>query len=436
MTHHELIDLLARRGNEVQGMHLGLHRMHRILDALGNPQRSFPALHIAGTNGKGSVAAMVESVLRHVGWKTGLYTSPHLIRLEERIRVGGGTIGARQLARIADRVVSAENMLLKSDRIDRPLTYFEFLTACAFDHFAANTVEAAVVEVGLGGRLDATNVVLPRVCVITGVSYDHQHILGNTIEEIALEKAGIIKAGVPVISGCRLRAARRTIAKVAREAGAPLVEIAKGFDVDILRQAGGRCTIDLKTPARRYRQLRVGLAGTHQAWNAAIAVGAVEAFQGSGVGESAIRRGLAASEWPGRMDLYRARRRTLMDGAHNLEGAETLKAHLLRRNEAEIHLVFGVMSDKDAAGIGSLLFPLASRIHLTLLANPRSTPPSELAARFPGMRKRIRLHSGARRALRAAWDECPKNGLVVVTGSLYLIGELLEMVRTDAEGRH
>ena len=436
MTYSELIDLLARRGNEVQGMHLGLHRMVRVLDALGNPQHAFPALHIAGTNGKGSVAAMSESMLRHAGWKTGLYTSPHLVRVEERIRVGNRAIGARRLGRVAGRVVSAEDMLLRSGRMDRPLTYFEFLTACAFDHFAASAIEIAVVEVGLGGRLDATNVVQPRVCAITGVSYDHQQILGNTIREIAVEKAGIIKPGVPVISGCRRRAARSAIAKAARETGAPLLEIARDFDIEILRQTGGRCTMNLRTPFRRYRQLRIGLAGAHQAWNAAIAVGAVEALQGSSVRQPAIRRGLAAAEWPGRMDLYRARRRTLMDGAHNPEGATILRTYLLDQDEREVHLVFGIMGDKDVAGIGSLLFPLAARVHLTPLASPRSMQPSDLAALFPRARRRMNLHSCAREALRAAWEGCPENGLVVVTGSLYLIGELLETVRKDARRRH
>jgi dihydrofolate synthase / folylpolyglutamate synthase len=432
MNYAQVLDLLACRGNEVQGMHLGLHRMSRVLDALGNPQAAFPVLHIAGTNGKGSVAAMSESILRHAGWKTGLYTSPHLLKVGERIRVDNIVIGARHLANIAGRVVAAEKRLLRSGRLDRPLTYFEFLTTCAFEHFAASAVKIAVVEVGLGGRLDATNVVRPRVCVITGVSYDHRQILGDTIPEIAVEKAGIIKPGVPVISGCRNRAARRTIAKVARERAAPLLEISRDFDIEILRQQHGRCIINLTTPSGSYRQLRLGLAGVHQAWNAAIAVGAIEALQGPAVSRSALRRGLATAEWPGRMDCYRARRRTLLDGAHNPEGADILRAYLLDRKETEIHLVFGIMGDKDAAGMGSRLFPLAAQIHLAPPASPRSMRPSDIAACFPRARHRMHLHSCAQEALRAAWDGCPEDGLVVVTGSLYLIGELLETVRQQS----
>ncbi len=432
MEYQEVFDLLARRGNEVQGMHLGLHRMVCILEALGNPHYSFPALHIAGTNGKGSVAAMSECMLRQAGWKTGLYTSPHLVSVEERIRAGGSEIGARHLARIAGRVAAAEDALLKSGRMDRQLTYFEFLTACAFEHFAASAVEIAVVEVGLGGRLDATNVVRPRVCVITGVSYDHRQILGKTIREIAAEKAGIIKPGVTVISGCRSRAARSAVANVAREKGARLLEISRDFDIGILRRTRGCCTVDLRTPCREYGRLRLGLAGAHQAWNAAIAVGAVEALKEFAVTRSAVRRGLAAAEWPGRMDFYRARRRTLLDGAHNPEGAGILRNYLLEQRENEIHLVFGIMRDKDSAGIGSLLFPLATRIHVTPLASPRSMQPSDLAAAFPRVRHRMYLHSSAREALRSAWDGCPESGLVVVTGSLYLIGELLETVRKES----
>jgi dihydrofolate synthase/folylpolyglutamate synthase len=436
MNYAEVTYLLARRGNEVQGMHLGLHRMVRILEALGNPHRAFPVLHIAGTNGKGSVAAMSESMLRHAGWKTGLYTSPHLLRVGERIRVDNTEIGARRVGRIAGRVIAAEKRLLKSGRMDRPLTYFEFLTACAFEHFAASAVEIGVVEVGLGGRLDATNVVRPRVCVITGVSYDHRQILGETIPEIAIEKAGIIKPGVPVISGCRSRAARSTIAKVARDKSAPLLEICRDFGIEILRRSRDRCVINLTTPAGSYRGLRLGLAGPHQAWNAALAVGAIEALQEIAVSHSAVRRGLADAQWPGRMDFYQARRRTLLDGAHNPEGADILRACILERKETEIHLVFGIMGDKDAAGIGSRLFPLAEQIHLTPLASPRSMPPSDLAARFPRVRHRMHLHSCAREALCAAWAGCPEDGLVVVTGSLYLIGELLETVRQASGRRH
>ena len=432
MKYSEVIDLLARRGNEVQGMHLGLHRMVRILAELGDPHSSFPVLHIAGTNGKGSVAAMSESILRHAGWKTGLYTSPHLLRVEERIRVDNRVIGARTLGSVAGRVAAAEDGLLRSGQMDRPLTYFEFLTACAFDHFAASAVEIAVVEVGLGGRLDATNVVRPLVSVITGVSHDHTQILGNTIPQIAFEKAGIIKPGVPVISGCRHGAARSTIARVAQERGAPLLEVSRDFDIEILRRPRGRCVINLATPSHSYRQLRLGLAGSHQAWNAAIAVGAVEALQGIPITRSDVRRGLTASAWPGRMDSYRALRRTLLDGAHNPEGAEILRKYLLDQEEEEIHLVFGIMGDKDAAGMGCRLFPLANLIHLTPLASPRSMQPADLAARFPRARGRMHLHPCAPDALLAAWKGCPRNGLVVVTGSLYLIGELLPTVRKES----
>ncbi len=435
MNYSEVIDLLARRGNEVQGMHLGLHRMVRILAALGDPHLSFPVLHIAGTNGKGSVAAMSESILRHAGWKTGLYTSPHLLRIEERIRVDNRVIGTRRLGSLAGRVAAAEEALLRAGEMDRSLTYFEFLTACAFDHFAASSVDIGVVEVGLGGRLDATNVVRPRVCAITGVSHDHSQVLGNTIREIALEKAGIIKPRVPVISGCRNRAARTVIANEARERGAPLLQVSKDFEIEILRRIRGRCVINLRTPSNDYPHLHLGLAGSHQAWNAAITVGAVEALRDIPINRSAVRRGLAASEWPGRMDSYRARRRTLLDGAHNPEGADILRTYLLDQNEKEMHLVFGIMADKDASGMGSRLFPLAARIHLTPLASPRSMHPHDLAAMFPRARNRMRLHSCSRDALQEAWKGCPRNGLVVVTGSLYLIGELLEIVRKDSGHR-
>jgi dihydrofolate synthase/folylpolyglutamate synthase len=434
VNYRQALDLLNCRGNEVQGIHLGLHRITAILNVLGNPHARYPILHIAGTNGKGSVAAMAESMLRSMGRRTGLYTSPHLVRAEERIRVSGHDISPRSFANLTAKIREAEKRLMKRRLMDRALTYFEFLTACAFQHFADNKVDSAVVEVGLGGRLDATNVLTPRVSVITGVSYDHQKLLGNTLEEIAREKAGIIKRGVPVISGCRSPAASRVVRRKARRSSAPLLEIDRDVCARIIGGRGGRYAFDLRTPLREYRGIRLSLAGQHQIRNAALAVTALEAMLTAPLSTRAVRAGLARAAWPGRLDEYPAQRRTLLDGAHNLEGAQVLRDFLCMRKKEKIHLVFGALRDKDIRRIGSCLFPLAETIHLAPLDNTRAASPEEIASLHKRFRSGMRVYGSAREALSSAWRTCPRDGLVVVTGSLYLIGELLPAVRESIRG--
>jgi len=410
-------------------MHLGLHRMQAVMHVLGDPHRKFPVLHIAGTNGKGSVAAFSESILRHGGRRTGLYTSPHLVRIEERIQVAGRLISPPRFASLIERIREAEAELLEKDSIDRPLTFFEFITACAFLHFCDRRVDIAVIEVGLGGLLDATNVVVPRACVITGISWDHQNLLGHTLGAIAGEKAGIIKPGVPVVSGCRAGEARRVIRGKAREMGAPLLELGRDFTMRVTAVRNGRPVIDLQTPGRTYRRLQVALAGEHQARNAALAVAATEQLEMLPANASAVRSGLVAARWPGRLDQYDAQRRTLMEGAHNPEGILLLRQFLRERKEKEVHLVFGAVRDKDIRRMTAALFPLAQSIHLTPLRNSRSAAAEDIAAINSRFHKRIELHPDSRSALEAAWDRCSRKGLVVVTGSLYLVGELLPVVQ-------
>ncbi len=423
------LTLLARRGNEVQGIHLGLHRTLAVMGSLGNPHREYAVLHIAGTNGKGSVAAMSEAIFRDAGRRTGLYTSPHLVRVEERIRVGGHEIAPRRFAALISQIRDVEASLLRRKKIDRPLTYFEFVTCCAFLFFALEKVDVAVVEVGLGGTLDATNVVHPRACVITGISYDHRNLLGNTLAEIAGEKAGILKPGVPAMTACRAPSALRVIRAVARQKGVPLIEIDRDCTIRIRGERKGRYTFDLETPRRSYRGLRLALAGEHQVRNAALAVCAAEAIDSLPVRARDVREGLASTRWPGRLDEYRACRRTLLEGAHNPEGAQLLRAFLESRPESEIHLVFGALRDKDIRKMGNALFPLAGSIQLAPLNNARSADPKEVLAMFRRFAGKTRVHASSKEALKAAWQACSPKGLVVVTGSLYLLGELLPTVR-------
>ncbi len=414
-------------------MHLGLHRTRAMMQVLGDPQRHYPSIHIAGTNGKGSVAAICESILRQAGLKTGLYTSPHLVRVEERMQVDARPIAPRSFAALATRVRRAEETLLRRKVLDRPLTTFEFLTCCAFLHFGEKKIDIAVLEVGLGGKLDATNIILPEVSVITGIALDHQNYLGKTLTKIAGEKAGIIKEHVPVISGARAEAARRVIRSCARKAEAPLLESWRDSQSVITGERRGRYSFDLKTPDREYSNLQVSLAGNHQVRNAVLAVMAVEALKSFTIKAGDIRRGLARTRWPGRLDEYNSRRRTLLDGAHNPEGSRLLKEFLVHCGEKEVHFVFGAMRDKNIREMGSYLFPLAAGIHLTPIANSRSADPNEIADLHRRFRSRMQFHPDANDALESAWRRCSRRGLVVVTGSLYLVGNLLPMVRANCK---
>jgi dihydrofolate synthase/folylpolyglutamate synthase len=435
MNHKKTLEYLDQKGNEVQMMHLGLHRTIAMMQILGDPHTKYPSIHIAGTNGKGSVAAMSESMLRHSGLKTGLYTSPHLVRVEERIRINGCPVSPRSFSILATRIRNAEELLLKKNAIDRPLTTFEFLTSCAFLHFAQQKVDVAVIEVGLGGKLDATNVVHPMVSVITGVSLDHQNYLGRTIGKIAGEKAGIIKEGIPVISGCGDLIVQRIVRNRAKSVKAPLLELRQDFSIRNQREKGGRYRFDLRTPNCIYKNLNPSLAGAYQTQNAALAVMAMQTQKSFRIKIGDIRKGLKNTHWEGRLDEYRAVRRTLLDGAHNPEAAQLLRKFLLQRKESEIHLVFGAVRDKNIQKIGEALFPLATRIHLTPLVNTRSSNPVDVAQMHKKYRARMVIHLDMREALASAWKECPSSGLVVITGSLYLVGELLPVVQAHSKTR-
>jgi len=432
MNHRETLEYLDQKGNEVQMMHLGLHRTVAMMEALGNPHMNYPSVHIAGTNGKGSVAAMTEAILRKAGLVTGMYTSPHLVRVEERIRVGGVPVSPSSFAALSSGVRAAEEALLAKGILDRALTTFEFLTCCAFLRFARQKVDIAVIEVGLGGKLDATNIIRPLCSVITSIALDHQQYLGNTIRKIAEEKAGIIKKGVPAIAGCGDPAADDVIRRRAKAVGTRLMELGSELIIQNVRTRGGHATMDLQTPTRCYTNLKLSLAGEFQTRNAALAVAAVETLEPFRIGAVNIRRGLSGTRWEGRLDEYRATRRTLFDGAHNPAAAAILGDYLKQRNESEIHMVFGAMRDKTVKDVGDILFPLAKHIYLTPLSNARAACPEDIVEMFPEHRGRITICRDMKSALRAAWTDCTPSGLTLITGSLYLVGDLLPFVQRSA----
>ena len=432
MNHRETLEYLNQKGNEVQMMHLGLHRTAAMMDVLGNPHMKYPSVHIAGTNGKGSVAAMTEAILRAAGLVTGMYTSPHLVRVEERIRICGVPVPPSTFASLASDVRSAEEALLAKGIIDRALTAFEFLTCCAFLRFARKKIDIAVIEVGLGGKLDATNVIRPLCSVVTSIALDHQQYLGRTIRKIAAEKAGVIKKGVPAITGCGDPAAEEVMRRRAKSVGTRLVELGGGLIIQNARIRGGRATMDLQTPARRYTNLKLSLAGEFQTRNAALAVAAVETLEQFRIETADIRRGLSGTRWEGRLDEYHAKRRTLLDGAHNPAAAAVLRDYLEQRKESEIHMVFGAMRDKNIREVAGILFPHVKHIYLTPLANPRAAQPRDIVSMFPEHVGRMTVCRDMKSAIRSAWSGCPPSGLTLITGSLYMVGDILPFIKRSA----
>jgi dihydrofolate synthase/folylpolyglutamate synthase len=392
-------DLLARlEAARALGVELGLPRVRRALAALGDPQRRFAAVQIAGTNGKGSTAAMTEAILRAAGVRTGLYTSPHLSRFTERIHVAGVEADGDRLASLDVRVAAT----------GVPLTYFEIATALAFLTFAEEGVELAVLETGLGGRLDAVTTCEPVATAVTSIDMDHADWLGGTLREIAREKAGIIKPGVPHLLGALPAEADDEMARAADAAGAPLLRVGR----------------ELALP-----DVPVALAGAHQTRNAALAVGlAARAWLHlRGPAElppEAVSAGLASVRWPGRLE--RVTSDVLLDCAHNVEGARALAAALVGAGASgrPVVLVTSIVRDKDAAGILAALAPAVSVVVPTESSNPRALPSADLAALARALGLETEVSPDPRAALELARRRVGQGGLVVVAGSIFLVGQL------------
>ena len=412
MDYPSSVQYLYALGNEVKSIKLGLARMQAVLAALHHPERACPFIHVAGTNGKGSTCTMIESALRHASVRTGLYTSPHLVDPTERVQIAGQAVSPAAFSRAFDELHACAERMLAAGQLDMHPTYFESLTAMAFLLFREHKVETAVLETGLGGRLDATNVVTPQLSVITPVDIDHTQWLGETIEEIAFEKAGIIKPGVPVVSAKQYPGADRPIAGAAAAGGSRLIRAADSPIEDL----------DLHAHGHRYRlgslHIECSLAGGHQVENSRTAAVALRTL---GLPPASIEAGLAAARWPGRLECVGQRPEILLDGAHNVAGAIALSDHLRRfYRHRRIWMVFGVMGDKQVERIGELLFPLATELILTAPGFGRAMPPHEITA-FDCARgaRVIPSVAAAVEAIRQAGPE----DVVVITGSLYLVGE-------------
>jgi dihydrofolate synthase / folylpolyglutamate synthase len=398
-------------GLEQFGIKFGLENISRIVERLGHPERAFQSVHIAGTNGKGSVTAMVDAALRAAGCRAGRFTSPHLIDLSERFVIGGHPVSAEALAAVVDDIRQAIDAMRGEGVLEVQPTFFEVTTAAAFELFRRARVEVAVLEVGLGGRLDATNVVTPVATAITSIAFDHQAYLGSTLRQIAFEKAGIIKPSVPVVLGQLDLEAASAINEVAHARGAAVIQ-ASTDDV-----AG----------------FTVGLRGAHQRINAAVAFRLLEVLSARGrpIAPDAVAAGLSKPEWPGRLDLRRFEdgREILLDAAHNPAGAAALASYLKDAWTDPPPLVLAVMRDKDISAMLRILLPVVSRLVVTRASNPRSADPDDIVERAqaiaPGLP--VAAEPTAASALAAAWRASPR---IVVAGSIFLLGDVLRGIQT------
>ncbi len=427
------------------GIKLGLDNIRALCRALGDPQDRFASVHVAGTNGKGSAAAMLEMVFRTHGLRTGLYTSPHLVRVEERVLVGGRPVSPARFRGLLGRVKDAADRLMAEKRLLGHPTFFEVLTALAFLELADRKVDVAVLEVGMGGRFDATNVVTPLLSVITTIAKDHERHLGSTLRSIAFEKAGIIKPGVPVVCGVEGGAALREIRRVARERRSPLVEVfgAGRSLVEPGGPGGGRFVYD--GGEARY-SFSPSLQGRHQGRNAAVAIAAAEVLSRTWrpLEKRRIVEALGRTTWEGRLETVSRRPLVLLDGAHNPDGARVLAEHIRETVRRPVVLVFAAMKDKDIRGMTRALFPLCETVVLTRVPYKRSASPEEIRAAAPPFKGPVFLEPDTRKAVELALREsrkCARRGAgtcasgtrppsrrgpapVVIAGSLFLVGEV------------
>jgi dihydrofolate synthase/folylpolyglutamate synthase len=437
MTHAEALAWLDAL--ESLGIQPGLDRITALLARLGDPHRGLPAVIVAGTNGKGSVVAFLAAMLEAAGVQAGIYTSPHLVRFNERIRVGAEEIAEADLATLAGEVRRAVEDMRRGG-LPSP-TYFEATTALAFLHFRRRAVPLAVLEVGMGGRYDATNVAEPLACAITPIALDHTQYLGETEAEIAWQKAGIVRPAVPLVVASQGPEAGRVIAGAAAAAGAPAIST-QACTLDPPGGFSDPATIAIGTPSGHTYRARLSLRGDHQVDNAATAVLLAETLRATGavaIDDPSIERGLAAARWPGRLELRpggagvcgaaggQVRVDLLLDGAHNPAGCRILAAYLARHQAARRRriLVFGVMRDKPASEMLAILQGVVDEVIVTGLPLPRATPPGDLGrlARKAGMAATV--EPLPRPALARAAAAAGPGGLVVACGSLYLVGALV-----------
>ncbi len=421
MTYREAVAFLY--GLQTFGMKFGLTGIRRLLRELGNPHEQFPAIHIAGSNGKGSVASMLAAILTAAGYRTGLYTSPHLMRVNERIRIDGCPIPSGALTRLVQRAAPTVRV--------RHATFFETMTAVAFRYFADANVDIAVIETGLGGRLDATNVLRPLVSVITSIDLEHTQILGSTLSRIAREKGGIIKPGIPCVTGSLAAGPARTIRRIARSLEAPLIEVANPrWNIRESSLTGFRG--DVRIGRAVWSDLCVSLSGPHQSSNAAIALQTVQVLRAAGdvkIPDRAVRTGLAGVEklsgLHGRLERVRRRPFIVADVAHNPAAMRALASAAETFGLRPAFVMMGVMKDKAYVPMIEVLAPVTGKAFVVTARTSRSRDAGDLRRVFARLQVPVESFATVREGLRAVLREVPRGRCVLITGSHFVVGEAL-----------
>lgn len=427
MNFDESVKYLYGLGNEVLAMKLGLENIGKLLKALGDPQESYLKVQVAGTNGKGSTCAFLEAICLSAEIKVGMTTSPHLVAVTERVRIGGKEISEEDFARHASIVRETAENLVAAGELETVPTYFEQVTAIALNAFAEAKIELAILETGLGGRFDATTAARAEIVAITPIDYDHQRILGATLAEIASEKAAIIRKDTKAVIAPQRNEAQQIILERCRKVGVKPTFIPKDFIVKKKEQS--RIAINFSTENDVYHDIVLGLAGRHQIENALVAVNLAETLREFGfeIEKENIWSGLENARHRGRLEFYEG---ILFDGAHNISGAKALREYLDEFINQPVTLVFGAMRDKDLGEITEILFPKAENIVLTKPDNPRAMEPEELLKFVPKDfdKRNLVVTETVEEALKIAPYHAVK-GIICVTGSLYLIGEAQNILR-------
>jgi len=428
MSYHESIRYLYNL--QKYGIKLGLDNISRLVSALGNPQTSFRTVHVGGTNGKGSTSSIIASILRSAGFSVGLFTSPHLISFTERIRINGTEIHEDDVVRLAEEVREAASQINHLSP-----TFFEVVTAMALLHFNRQRTDIAVMEVGMGGRLDATNIITPDVSVITQIGYDHTEYLGRTLRDIAAEKAGIIKKGVPVVTADQEKDSLEVIAARAKDHDAVLFAYGSDFSSRLIGSDTRGIQFEYRDTEMRIGDLSLPLAGAHQMINASLAIKAVSLVSGSLSGR-VIKEGVRSTRWPGRLEYIHDDPPVIIDAAHNPSAAavlsESLRGTFIKRHK-KIILILGIMGDKDIAGILRPLLPLAWNVILTRPSYARAAPPETIgriaeSMGFSNFRIAQTLREALETGMKEARDIRPDPALLVITGSFYTTGEAREVL--------
>jgi dihydrofolate synthase/folylpolyglutamate synthase len=414
-----------------------LENITAVAERLGNPQRAYPSAHIAGTNGKGSTAAFLESIFRHASFHTGLNTSPHLEKINERIRVNGEEISDGAFAETLTRIQLLIEDLLAAGKLRAHPTYFECVTAMAFEYFARERVEFAVFEVGLGGRLDATNILSPVVSIITRIDFDHENFLGHSLAEIATEKAGILKPGVPLVLAEQRPEAREVILARAKTLGCRVIEPAKVFRVDRESMHNGKVRAQvIEAVSGKAFDIAPGLPGRFQFQNALNAVAAALLLQDRGfqISDEAISRGVAETIWPGRLERLQSAPDVYLDGAHNPGAAREL-AHFLQQNFSarKVWLIYAALRDKAIDEVAGLLFPHAAEVIFTAPNTSRAISAKQLAEIAGHHASHFSVILDAERAFDHAIAQASPDDAIFITGSLYLVGQLRHYWKTRTQ---